>query len=171
MDFEIVFDKNVHTLSEDGTVAKSDIIYIPPGFTALLSLYNMTTIISLAENGSKKELITKSCLTLKKLSFGKINEKEIDVKCGERVNVNDELIKLLKQRRVYSEPVYQDCCEWVINPANNYILIPVPGFYELETEDLDQLDTAYVEYALLTAEQSIAIPNGFKLGGQHGMCR
>ena len=43
-------------------------------------------------------------------------------------------------------------------------LIPVPGFYVLETDDVDQLSTAYVEYAVIDANQASVIPDGFKLG-------
>lgn len=167
MDFLVALDKDNHTLINNGATAQSNIIYIPPGKVALLSLYNMMTIISMKDDNGKKVLENKSCLTIKKLSFGRtpdVNKEMIDDMCSNSKTHQALANKLLADRRVFSEPVYQNCCEWSINPANNMALIPVPGFYVLETDDVDQLSTAYVEYAVIDADKASAIPDGFKLG-------
>lgn len=164
MDFYIALDKDNHKLVNDGKTAQSNIIYIPKGHTALVSLYNMTTIVKLEDENGEKVLVNKSCLTIKKLSFGRTGNISVIYECDTHVNLVAEAQKSLADRRVFSEPVLQDCCVWSINPGNNMALIPTPGFYVLETDDLDQLNTAYVEYAVLTADEAKAIPNGFKLG-------
>lgn len=164
MDFRIALDKANHILVDNGTTIQSRIIYIQPGNVGLLSLYNMTIQYALDKAGDTSAVVSKSCLTLKKMSFGEVKEKDIEIICGQHINIKDEYEKLLKNRRVFSEPVYQCGSVWAINPCNNYVLIPIPGFYVLETKELDQLDTMYVEYATLPATQAIAIPDGFKLG-------
>lgn len=164
MDFYTALDKDNHKLVNDGKTAQSNIIYIPKGHTALISLYNMTNIVKLEDENGEKVLTNKSCLTIKKLSFGRTGNVSAIYECDTHVNLVAEAQKLLADRRVFAEPVLQDCCPWTINPGNNMALIPTPGFYVPETDDLDQLNTAYVEYAVLTADEAKAIPNGFKLG-------
>ena len=167
MDFNIALDKDNHTLISGGTTAQSNIIYIPPGKVALLSLYNMMTIVNMKDENGKKVLENKSCLAIKKLSFGRtpdVSKDLVEDLCSNNRSHQALADELLADRRVFSEPVYQNCCEWSLNPANNMALIPVPGFYVLETDDVDQLSTAYVEYAVIDANQASAIPDGFKLG-------
>lgn len=164
MDFYIALDKDNHKLVNDGKTAQSNIIYIPKGHTALVSLYNMTTIVKLEDENGEKVLTNKSCLTIKKLSFGRTGNIPDLYECDTHVNLVAEAQKLLAERRVFAEPVLQDCCAWSINPGNNMALIPTPGFYVIETDDIDQLNNAYVEYAVLTVDEAKAIPHGFKLG-------
>lgn len=160
MDFFIALDKNNHKIVNQGKTLQSHIIYIPPGMVALLSLYNMVNLITIDEN----DLVQRSCLTVKKLSFSRTGDIEVADLCDKHKNIVEEMNKLLRNRVVRSEPVYQDCKPWVINPCHNFALLPTPGFYVLETDDLDQLQDMYVEYSVLTAEQAIAIPDSFKLG-------
>lgn len=167
MDFFTALDKDNHTLVNSGTTAQSNIIYIPPGKVALLSLFNMMNVITLEDGKDGKVISNKSCLTIKKLSFGRtgdVNKDLIDDLCSNNKSHAALATQLLAERRVFSEPVYQNCCAWSINPANNMAMIPVPGFYVLETDDVDQLATAYVEYAVIDANQATAIPDSFKLG-------
>lgn len=167
MDFRIAVDKDNYKLINDGKTIQSHIIYIPPGHVALLSLFNMVNTAKL--DGT--QIVSKSCLTVKKLSFsrtGDISDGNLDL-CDKTTNIVREAEKLLKSRTIKSEPVYQGCCPWFVDPSHNFSLIPTPGFYVLETDEIDQLETMYVEYAILTAEQALAIPNGFKLGNNHVM--
>ena len=164
MDFYTALDKDNYKLVNDGKTAQSNIIYIPKGHTALISLYNMTTIVKLEDENGEKVLTNKSCLTIKKLSFGRTGNVEAIYECDTHVNLTAVAQKLLADRRVFAEPVIQDCCAWSVNPGNNMALIPTPGFYVLETDDLDQLNTAYVEYAVLTVDEAKAIPHDFRLG-------
>lgn len=169
MDFFIALDKDNHTLTNDGKTAQSNIIYIPAGKVALLSLYNMMNIVTMEDGEKGKFLQTKSCLTVKKLSFGRTSDVNKDLVDDICTNYKTHLTlanQLLADRRVFAEPVYQGCCAWSINPANNMALIPVPGFYVLETDDVDQLSTAYVEYAVIDGSQATAIPDAFKLGSK-----
>ena len=164
MDFYIALDKDNHKLVNDGKTAQSNIIYIPKGHTALVSLYNMTTIVKLEEENGEKVLTNKSCLTIKKLSFGRTGNISALYECDKHFNLVAKAQKLLDERRVFAEPVVQDCCAWSINPCNNMALIPTPGLYILETDDIDQLNNAYVEYAILTVDEAKAIPYDFRLG-------
>lgn len=166
MDYTILFDKDHRKASDTGTSAYSDILYIPPGKTALLSLYNMydETKMTKDEATGKMSLQSNSCVVIHKLSLGQTGDVGRKIQCGERVDVQAELRKLLHNRRVFHEPVYQCGNSWAINPCNNFALIPTPGFYMLEIMDVNQLDTAYVEYALLNVADSVVIPDEFKLG-------
>lgn len=167
MDYTILFDKTHRTLSSNGTSAFSDIVYIPQGKTALLSLYNMTNSLKLkTDKNGKKFLESDDCGIVHKLSLGQTGDIARKLECGQRADVVGELKSLLYNRRLFHEPVYQCGCQWAINPCNNYILIPTPGFYMLEFFDVNQFDTAYVEYALLSVADSLAIPDDFKLGSR-----
>lgn len=167
MDFNVALDKDNYRLINGGSTARSNIIYIPPGKVALLSLFNMMNIVKLKDDAGNKVLEAKSCLTIKKLSFGRtsdVNRELVADMCKGTPSHKALADQLLADRRVFIEPVYQSCCEWSINPADNYALLPVPGFYVLETDDVDQLSTAYVEYAVIDADKTSAIPDSFKLG-------
>lgn len=165
MDFYVALDKDNCKLIDGGTTIQSNIIYIPLGYVGLLSLYNMVNVISLQEGeANQKSLVNNSCLTLKKISFGKVDDVQLEDICGKPISINDEYARLLSSRRVFTEPVIQDGRYWTINPCNNYVSIPIPGFYILESKAVDQLDTMHVEYATMPATHAIAIPDGFKLG-------
>lgn len=168
MDFTILYDKTHRTLSENGKSAFSDILYIPPAKTALLSLYNMINELALVKDEAtgKISLVSDDCAVVHKLSLGQTGDISRKLECGERVDVTGELKALLWNRRIFHEPVYQCGCSWTLNPCNNFALIPTPGFYMLEFFDANQFDTAYVEYALLSVSDSLAIPDAFKMGSK-----
>lgn len=168
MDYTILYDKDHRTLAANGKSAFSDILYIPPGKTALLSLYNMINELKLVENEQtgKKYLQSDDCAVVHKLSLGQTGDIARKIECGERVDITGELKGLLYNRRLFHEPVYQCGNSWTLNPCNNFALIPTPGFYMLELFDVNQFDTAYIEFALLSVSDSMAIPNEFKLGGK-----
>lgn len=160
MDWIIALDKEHHTLIEGGTKAESDIIYVPVGKVALLSLYNMTASVDF--NGDSISM--DDCVELNKLSFGATPEIVAELLCGETFNLQKELRKALAARRVFKEPITQCGQYWTIHPCNNFVLIPTPGFYTLTLHDVDQLDVAYIEYALVNVSDAAAIPDEFKLG-------
>lgn len=162
MNFYIALDKDNHKLVNGGATIQSHIIYIPPGNVALLSLYNMIRIARLED----KSVVDKSCLTVKKLSFSHTGDIDVPYMCDKTINLVEEAEKLLRNRTVLAEPVYQCGCPWTINPCSNFSLIPTPGFYVLETDELDQLSEMYVEYAVLPASAVSAIPDDFKLGSK-----
>jgi len=167
MDYTILFDKDRRILAEHGTRAFSEVLYIPQGKVALLSLYNMYHEVQLAKDDKGKTvLLANDCATVHKLSLGKTGDIARKLECGERVDVQTELQQLLANRRLFHEPVYQCGCSWAINPCDNFALIPTPGFYMLEFFNPNQFDTAYVEYALLSVADSLAIPDDFKLGSK-----
>lgn len=166
MNYTILFDKDHQTLTAHGTKAFSEVLFIPPGKVALLSMYNMINEVRLVETDGKTELVANDCALVHKLSLGKTGDIARKVACGERVDVAGELQGLLASRRVFHEPVYQCGCTWSLNPCNNFALIPTPGFYVLEFFNPNQFNTAYVEYTLLTVADSMAIPDDFKLGSK-----
>lgn len=167
MDFTVLFDKERQVLIEHGTRAMSEILYIPVGKVALLSLYNMFNEMHLAKDDKGNvELVSNDCAIVHKLSMGKTGDIARKIECGERVDVYGELQNLLYNRRIFHEPVYQNACNWTLNPCDNFALIPTPGFYVLEFHNPNQFDTAFVEYALLNVADSVAIPDEFKLGSK-----
>lgn len=168
MDFTILFDQTHHTLANHGKTARSDILYIPRGHTALLSLYNMTNDLHLVKDDKTGQISLRSenCAVVHKLSLGKTGDIARKLKCGERLDIKSELDSLLYNRRVFHEPVYQNGCSWVLNPCDNFALIPTPGFYIVELFDVNQFDVAYIEYVILSVADSMVIPEAFKLGGK-----
>lgn len=167
MDYTILFDYEHRTISDNGKSAFSDILYIPPGKVALLSMYNMYSEIRVEKDSKgKTELVANDCATVHKLSLGKTGDVARKIECGERIDITSELKSLLYNRRLFHEPVYQCGCVWSLNPCNNFALIPTPGFYMLEFFNPNQFDTAYVEYTILSVSDSLAIPDDFKLGSK-----
>lgn len=168
MDTTILFDREHRKLANHGTSAYSDILYIPPGNTALLSMYNMVRNVDLVKDELTGKMVLKSddCAVVHKLSLGNTGDIARKLSCGERVDIQGELRSLLYNRDICHEPVYQCGCSWTLNPCNNFALIPTPGFYMLEFSDVNQFDTAYVEYTLLSVADSMAIPDDFKLGSR-----
>lgn len=167
MDSFIAFDKEHRYISGNGRSAFSDIIYIPPGYTALLSLYNMRNIVNIAKDDAGEFVLeNKACAVIHKVSFEQGKDIHKELACGNRVNINDLIQDMLKKRRVFHEEVTQCGHSWSINPCNNFVLIPTPGFYRIEFFDINQLDTAYVEYFILSVADSATIPDDFKLGSK-----
>lgn len=166
MDFTILFDKDNRRLAENGKTAFSNVLYIPPGKVALLSMYNMIagTEVRTDPQTGKKTIVSKDCVVVHKISYGRTDPLVIKAKCHEHVDVASEVAKLVAKRRVFFEPVLQDGCPWVLDACHNFALLPVPGFFMLEFTDPAQFDTAYVEYALLDTRDTITIPDAFKLG-------
>lgn len=160
MDWIIALDNNHHTLIEDGTKAESGIIHIPVGKVALLSMYNMLATIDYNDG----VLSTDDCAEIQKLSFGATPELAKFVECGHNRNLSNEMLSALRSRRMFKEPVTQCSQCWTINPCNNFVMIPTPGFYSIILYDVDQVDVAYIEYVLVDVADAAAIPNEFKLG-------
>lgn len=160
MDWIIALDINNHTLIEGGAKAESNIIHIPVGKVALLSMYNMLATIDY--DGVTLE--TDDCAEIQKLSFGATPELAPLVKCGENRNLSREMLAAINARRLFKESVTQCSQCWTIHPCNNFVLIPTPGFYSIILYDVDQIDTAYIEYALMDVADAAAIPDDFKLG-------
>lgn len=171
MDWTILYDKDHKIIAPDGKSAFSDILYIPVGKTALLSMYNMINeayIVKDPATGKPISMDLHPCVVVHKLSFGGTGDVARKIECGERVNILGELKTLLLERRVFHEPVFQCGEMWILSPCDNFALLPTPGFYMLEMQDPHQFDTAYIEYALLTVAESMAIPDDFKMGEHLG---
>lgn len=166
MDYTILFDHTHRTIASNGKSAYSDILYIPAGKTALLSLFNMTSGLDLVKDEvtGKLSLQSDDCAVVHKLSLGQTGDISRRLDCGERADIAGELRGLLLNRRLFHEPVYQCGSAWTLNPCNNFALIPTAGFYMLEFFDVNQFDTAYVEYTILSVADSLAIPDSFKMG-------
>ena len=56
MDYTILFDKDRRILAEHGTRAFSEVLYIPQGKVALLSLYNMYHEVQLTKDDKGKTI-------------------------------------------------------------------------------------------------------------------
>lgn len=166
MDFTILFDKNHRKLADNGLTAFSDVLYIPPGKAALLSMYNMVSSseVVVDPQTGKKDVVFKDCITIHKISYGRVDPLVINAKCQDHIDLAGEVQKLLARRRVFFEPVMQDGCSWTLDACNTFALLPVPGFFMLEFTDPNQFDTAYLEFALLDIRDTIAIPDAFKIG-------
>lgn len=160
MEWMIALDKDHHTLIEGGAKAESSIIYIPVGKVALLSMYNM--LVTIDYDGVTLE--TDDCAEIQKLSFGATPELAPMVECGKNRNLNVEMLKAMQSRRMFKEAVTQCSQCWTIHPCNNFVMIPTPGFYSIILYDVDQIDTAYIEYVLIDVADAAAIPDDFKLG-------
>jgi len=160
MDWKIALDAKHHTLIEGGTKAESSIIYIPPGKVALLSMYNMLATIDY----DGENLSTDDCAEIQKISFGATPDLAPAIECGENRNLTREMLAAINSRRMFKEPVTQCSQCWTIHPCNNFVMIPVPGFYSVILYDVDQVDEAYIEYILLDVADAAAIPDDFKLG-------
>lgn len=167
MDFTVLYDSNNRIVSENGKTMFSKILYIPQGKVALVSLFNMVNALTLKEDEDtgKPVLTSDTCIKVHKISLGRAGSIVKKLSCGDPMpNLDAEIRAMMHNRRMMYEPVYQCGTAWTINPCNNFALIPTPGFYMLELFDVNQFDTAYIEYVLLDVAESLAIPDDFKLG-------
>ena len=76
---------------------------------------------------------------------------------------------MLDNRVITSEPVFQSSAEWALTPCNNFALIPTPGLYMIQLLDPDQLDVAFIEYAIMDVKDALIIPDAFKLGSNRSV--
>lgn len=168
MDFNILYDKNNRVLAENGKNAFSDILYIPSGKVALVSIYNMISSLDIVKDKAtgRHSLQSNDCAVVHKISFSRTDPLVKKFMCGEKINIDMELRSLLLSRRMRHEPVYQCFDAWMISACSNIVVITVPGFYMLEFFDADQFDSIYVEYAIIDASDSLAIPDSIKIGGK-----
>ena len=76
MDYTILFDKDHRTIASNGKSAYSDILYVPPGKTALLSLFNMINELNLVKDKTtgKMSLQSDDCAVVHKLSLGQTGD-------------------------------------------------------------------------------------------------
>lgn len=154
-------------MQANGKSAYSDILYVPVGKVALLTLYGFVARSEIVvDDDGVKHLVSNSCADVHKLNLSRVEEKFRDLMCGEFIDVRKKLGQLLLEREVKHEVVYQCGSSWSLNPCNNYALISVPGYYMLEFYDVSQLDDASVEYSLLDVADAVAIPDVFKFGGR-----
>lgn len=166
MDWTTVLDRDHHVITQEGTRAESRMMHVPPGKVGLLSMYNMIELISLIGTGADAVLQSSGCARLLKVSIARSGDLPKRVSCGSDIDLQREHEKLLENRDILKEPVYQCGQEWVISPCNNMMLIPVPGLYIIELFAVEQLDDAYIEFITLDVADAAIIPDGFKLGAQ-----
>lgn len=184
MDWITALDKTRHTLTEDGRRANSKPIYIPPGKVALISMFNMVTSYQLVDiNGNptpavnpdgtynqQATLYSDDCAVIVKLSVGPIGKDLLaDICACGTTNINSLTQSMLDNRVITSEPVFQSSTEWALTPCNNFALIPTPGLYMIQLLDPDQLDVAFIEYAIMDVKDALIIPDAFKLGSNRSV--
>lgn len=165
MNFEPLYDRETNKTADNGKTVFSDYLYIPPGKVALVSLFDMQEAVEQKrDDNGKLVLERKDCIKVYKLSLGKTGDLKEKIECNKIADVQSALNTLLQDRRIRRELVTQCGENWIINPCNNLVLITVPGVYMLELYDEAQFDSAYIEYSLINAQDSIAIPDSLKLG-------
>lgn len=183
MDWNIALNSANHTLSDDGTRANSKPIYIPPGKVALISMFNMVTTYDLVDiNGNptspvnpdgtynqQATLYSDDCAVILKLSVGKAQILATEFSKCETVDMASVLQTAIDARKITQEPVFQATKEWGLTPCNNFALIPTPGLYMIQLLDPEQLDVAFIEYAIMDVRDALIIPDAFKLGSNRSV--
>lgn len=164
MDWTIVLDRNIHALTQEGTRAESRLMYIPPGKVGIISMYNMTEEVSISGEGLDAVINTSGCARILKVSVARAGKLPELSDCGQVIDLRREHEKLLADRVITKEPMYQCGQEWNITPCNNMQLITVPGLYLIELFDVSQLEEAYIEFIAVDVATASIIPDSFKLG-------
>lgn len=164
MDWTIVLDRNTHTLTQEGTRAESRMMYIPPGKVGLISMYNMTEEVNIYGEGADAVIDASGCARILKVSVARAGRLPELTSCGQTLDLHREHERLLGDRQIRKEPMYQCGEEWNISPCNNIQLISIPGLYIIELFDVDQLEEAYIEFIAVDVETASIIPDSFKLG-------
>lgn len=164
MDWTVVLNNKHHTLTQEGTRAESRLMYIPPGKVGLISMYNMVSEIKIIGSGRDAVLSTSACARLLKVSVAPSGNLPKLASCDSYLDLRREHERLLEDRVLTKEPIYQCGEEWNITPCNNMALIPVPGLYLIELFDVDQLEEAYIEFITLDVAAAAIIPDAFKMG-------
>lgn len=166
MDWTIVLDHKHHTLTQEGTRAESRLMYVPPGKVGMVSMYNMVEQLVMSGVGADIVLSSSACARILKVSVARSGDLPKMTGCASYLDLNREHERLLEDREIVKEPIYQCGREWTISPCNNLAIIPVPGLYIIELFDVNQLDEAYIEFITLDVAAATIIPEAFKLGAQ-----
>ena len=166
MDWTIVLDTDHHVLTQEGTRAESRLMHVPPGKVGLVSMYNMVEELELTGEGADRALSSTACARFLKVSVARSGNLPNMGTCAHYLDLRREHERLLGDRTIQKEPIYQCGQEWSISPCNNMALIPVPGLYIIELFDVNQLDEAYIEFVTLDVSAASIIPDAFKLGAQ-----
>lgn len=164
MDWTTVLDRKTHTLTQEGTRAESRMMYIPPGQVGIISMYNMTQEIVVEGTGPTAEVSLTGCARVLKVSVARAGSLPQMGNCGEVIDLYREHEKLLAERRITKEPLYQCGREWNLTPCDNMQVITLPGLYIIEMFDVDQLEEAYIEFIAIDVATAMIIPDSFKLG-------
>lgn len=164
MDWTIVLDRKTHTLTQEGTRAESRMMYIPPGQVGIISMYNMVEEAVIEGEGADAVIMTKGCARILKVSVARSKNLPELANCGQVIALDREHEKLLAERKITKEPMFQCGQEWNISPCNNMQVITIPGLYIIELFDTDQLDEAYIEFIAVDVATASIIPDSFKLG-------
>lgn len=164
MDWTIVLDRNTHTLTQEGTRAESRMMYIPPGQVGIISMYNMAEEAIIVGEGQDAAIEMTGCARILKVSVARSGQLPELSDCGRVIDLRREHAKLLEDREITKEPMYQCGHEWNITPCSNMQIITIPGLYIIELFDTDQLEEAYIEFIAVDVATASIIPDSFKLG-------
>ena len=164
MDWTIVLDHKIHTVTQEGTRAESRLMYIPPGKVGIISMYNMSQEITVTGTGASAMVEVSGCARILKVSVAKSGKLAELVSCGEHVDLRREHERLMAERVIKKEPMFQCGQEWNISPCDNMQVISIPGLYIIELFSVDQLQDAYIEFIAVDVTAASIIPDSFKLG-------
>ena len=123
MDWTIVLDRKTHTLTQEGTRAESRMMYIPPGQVGIISMYNMVEEAVIEGVGADAVIVTKGCARILKVSVARSKNLPELLSCGQVIALDREHEKLLAERKITKEPMFQCGQEWNISPCNNMQVI------------------------------------------------
>lgn len=165
--YRIIFDKKTAAVEESGKRAYSSIFYVPPGKAAVISLYNAQSRLELEKDPNdpnKSKLTEKGCFVLHKLSFGETSEVTRRLQCHELISLRDIYALQRATQRIFHEPVITCKEQWTMDGCNNYKVLTVPGFYMFSQDDMEQLESAYMEVAVMPVEDMVLTPDAIKFG-------
>lgn len=164
MDWTTVLDSKIHTLTQEGTRAESRMMYIPPGKVGVISMYNMSEVVTITGEGSAAMVTVTGCARILKVAVARSGKLAELATCGQHIDLAREHERLLAERAIKKEPMFQCGQEWNISPCSNMQVIPVPGLYIVELSSVDQLEDAYIEFIALDVTAASIIPDSLKLG-------
>lgn len=147
-------------IDTDNNTQFSEIIYIPRGHFAEISVFNMVHQASIKDG----VLVSEDCLIVHKVHFD--NEKEIiaDCGCNSYVNLQRLVEEALRERRMWHEVVCTNGEAWVIGACDNIKIIPISGFFMLSMPNPDQLKSSLIKVDVRPDSEGAMIPESLKLG-------
>ena len=163
----VLFDRKTRAIDDSGKKAYSDIFYIAPGESALLSLYGAPEVLKgkiTNEDDGILQIESDSCFVLYKVSFGPVASLHVERQCGEWVNIQDEYDKLVANRQVFFEPVRRCGDLWTMSGCDNYAMLNIPGFYMFEVSDPELFNITRLEMVKQNVFETNAVPDNFKFG-------
>lgn len=148
---KVLFDAN-------STSHTSPVFTVWPGYVALISLFGMKNAFTNVDG----TLYNTSCMVVQKVTVAGAALPQITDSCGADLKTVIAGVPTWQVERF--EDVMQGCAPWSLSPCNNFYLLTIPGYYQLQVHEDAVLGEFLVEQVTMPVGDAMLYPSGLILG-------